>query len=58
MAAGPELSSEVLLGIAATQIAAIGKRLAVFHHHQVDVDVCDHLGHRAAITISGVGLDR
>lgn len=36
---------------------AVSKGLAVLHHHQVDVDVRDHLGHRAAVAIGGLDVE-
>jgi hypothetical protein len=57
MPAGTELSIQVLLGVTTAEVAPVGKGLAVLHHHQVDVDVADHLRHRAAIAVGGVGLD-
>jgi hypothetical protein len=56
-AAPPELGIQVLLGLTAAEVAPVGKGLAVFHHHEIDVEVADHLRHRAAVAVGGVGLD-
>ena len=53
MAAGPELGIEILLGIAAAEVAPVGKGLAVLDHDQADVEVADHLRHRAPIAVGG-----
>ena len=45
---------EILLGSATAQVLAVGENVAVFHQHQVDVDLGDHLGHGASVAIGGV----
>ncbi len=57
-AAGAKLGVQILLGIATTQLLPIGKRLAVVHQRQIDVDVTDHLGHGAAGAIRGLDVER